>query len=316
MNDNTPIFMTGTTGIAGGWAVNELNQRGFSLRIMTRKPSLAIKHPLNTYVQGDLSQLEQLKQMSRANAGIVHYACASLGGKMSPQVDLDAMEILLNNWEEGPFTFISSLDVYGGAAFPTTLVDEQQALSGRFGPYAEGKIACEALLFEVAKHRGREDFTILRAPWIFAPSLASREHIQRRFLKAFEYEIILPGATPVEWEKCVDVWVDARDLAWLAAESVVKPLGGAGNVVGEHFNWTNFFSIVKTVGNLDLPIIHKPIEEVDAYIAELCGQTAKFSGQKVNDYYGFKPKYHQFETLQQAFHLPIQYDTHYYTLFG
>jgi nucleoside-diphosphate-sugar epimerase len=268
---------------------------------MTRKPSLAIQHPLNIYVQGDLSQLDQLKQMSCSNAGIVHYACASLGGKMPQQVDIDAMEILLNNWEEGAFTFISSLDVYGGASDSISLVNEQHALSGRFGSYAEGKIACEGLLFDAAKQRGREDFTILRAPWIFAPSLASREHIQRRFLKAFEKEIILPGTTQIEWEKYMDVWVDARDLAWLAAESVVKPLGGAGNVVGEHFNWTDFFSIVKTVANLDLPIVHKSIEEVDAYIAELCGQTAKFSGQKVNDYYGFKPKYHQFETLQHAF---------------
>jgi nucleoside-diphosphate-sugar epimerase len=194
----------------------------------------------------------------------------------------------------------SSLDVYGGPN-ATYSVDEQHVLSGKFGPYAQGKIACEALLLEAAKHRGREDFTILRAPWIFAPSLASRAHIQRRFLKAFDQKILLPGITQKEWKKYVDVWVDARDLAWLAAESIHHPLGGAGNVIGDHFNWTDFFSCVNTAGHLGFSIVHKPIEEVDPYIAELCGQTATFSGKKINEHYGFKPKYNLLETLQVAF---------------
>lgn len=300
MNHTKHLFITGTTGIAGGWAVKELNQRGMALRIMARQQLHLINPHLNTYVQGDLAQLEQLKRVSQCNLGIVHYACASLGGKASPQIDIDAMEILLNHWEKGPFTFISSLDVYGG---PSTdqLVDEQHALSGKFGPYAEGKIACEALLLEAAQRRGRKDFTILRAPWIFAPSLASRTHIQHRFLKAFSNAIILPGRTQAEKEKYVDVWVDARDLAWIVAESIHRPLGEAGNVIGAHFNWTDFFSCLNTSGHLNLPIVHQPIEEVDSYIAELCGQTARFSGEKINDYYGFKPKHNLSETLQTAF---------------
>src|SRR5262245_52835971 len=107
------IFITGSTGIAGGFAAEELNKRGFSLRLFVRNiPLKAVNNTWN-YVQGSLDQLVLLNQLSQNNSGIVHYACASLRGNTNPQVDIDAMNVLLNNWENGPFVFISSVDVYG-----------------------------------------------------------------------------------------------------------------------------------------------------------------------------------------------------------
>ncbi len=294
------IFLTGSTGIAGSIVIDELLKYGYSLRMMVRQFLGESQNNLLHYVQGDLIDLKNLKNISQLNAGIVHYACASLRGRADPEIDIEAMKILLSNWEQGPFTFISTLDVYGA---PSTidLIDESHELSGRMNAYAVGKTACEALIFESAKKRGRTDFTIFRAPWIFAPNSMSKKHIQERFLKCFKEEILLPGITPADWQKYIDFWVDARDLAWLVAKSLKNPLGGAGNVIGGSFNWHDFFSILKTTSAINLPIVHKSNEEIGAYAAELFGQTCIFSGEKVKNHFSFKPRYQLQETLREIF---------------
>jgi nucleoside-diphosphate-sugar epimerase len=300
VNIENEIFLTGGTGIAGSFAIPEFIQRNHHLRVVTRKLLNASKIPLLNYVQGDLAKIDDFEKISRTNAGIIHYACASLRNRADPEIDIEAMKILLKNWEKGPFTFISTIDVYG-APQNTDSIDETHILSGRMNSYASGKIACEELLIENAKLRGRNDFSILRAPWIFAPTIASKNHIQNRFLKDFVTEITLPGTTKEEWEKRIDFWVDARDLAWLVAEAFVNPLGGAGNVIGGQFNWHELFSILKTVANINIPIIHKKDNELNSYAIELFGQQCFYSGELVNKHFQFKPRYNLRETLQEAF---------------
>lgn len=209
MSSKKEIFFTGSTGIAGCLAVNELIQRGYSLKLMVRDIPPQNKNIFLDYVQGDLSQIDNLKKISQSNIGIIHYACASLRGRSEPEVDIEAMKILLKNWGEGPFTFISTLDVYG-IPKDVEMIDESLVLSGRMNSYAAGKIACEELLVQAAQKRGRNDYTIFRAPWIFAPNLRSKAHILDRFLKGFEKEILLPGITQAEWEKNIDFWIDAQ----------------------------------------------------------------------------------------------------------
>lgn len=300
MNKLNEIFITGSTGIAGGFVAEEINRRGFSLKLLARQiPSTSVGSALN-YVQGDLNQLTLLDQLSRDNRGIVHYACASLRGNADPQVDIDAMKILLNNWEHGPFIFISSVDVYGYQR-QNKIIDELCPLSGEMNPYSAGKIACETLLIQDAKRRGRNDFTIFRSPWIFAPNAKSKQHIINRFIKIFDNKIFLPGKTKEEYEKYVDCWIDARDLAWLVAESIKKPLGGAGNAIGGEFCWHDFFKNLLLIANLNIPIVHTSIEEADKYAAELFGQHNHFSGSKIAQYFRFKPTYQLNETLRAAF---------------
>lgn len=300
MHKLNPIFITGSTGIAGSFAAEELARRGFSLKLLVRKnvPNL-VSGALN-YVQGDLNQLILLDQLSRNNSGIVHYACASLHGNAEPQVDIDAMETLLNNWENGPFVFISSVDVYGFQA-KNKIIDESCPLSGEKNAYSAGKIACELLLINEAKRRGRHDYTIFRAPWIFAPTFLSRQHIINRFIKNFDNEILLPGKTKEEYENYVDCWISASDLAWLVAKSIENPLGGAGNAIGGKFCWHDFFIELLAISKLGLPIIQKSVDEVGEYISELFGQFNQFSGSKVSHYFQFKPRHQLNETIRGAF---------------
>jgi hypothetical protein len=78
MNQLSEIFMADSTSIADGFVVEELNRRGFSLKLLARDiPSKPINSTLN-YVAGDFNQLMLLDQLNRNNDGIIHYACASL----------------------------------------------------------------------------------------------------------------------------------------------------------------------------------------------------------------------------------------------
>ena len=81
------------------------------------------------------------------------------------------MKTLLDAWNEGPFVFISSVDVYG---YPEWVpVTEDHPLDATYSDYAGGKVHCEALLRQVAGERGRDDFCILRPPHIWGRTRAA-----------------------------------------------------------------------------------------------------------------------------------------------
>lgn len=302
MNQSSPIFMTGCSGIAGTFSAKELEERGYVLKKMVRSLQPTDSYQ---YVQGNLDDLNRLNEISRNNSGIIHYACASLRGRADPIIDIEAMKILLSNWEYGKFVFISSVDVYG---LPHTkeLIDENYPLSGRMNHYAAGKVACEALLLETAISRGRNDFTIFRPPWIFAPTLASRKHIQSRFLDIFKKDILLPGETEEEWNKFIDMWVDARDLAWLVAESIDNPLGGAGNVIGSQFSWHEFFTILNRLVDNKKTIVHEAMQKNANQFFEIVTSICAYSDEKIKNHYQFEPKYHLETTLAEAFNIFVK----------
>jgi nucleoside-diphosphate-sugar epimerase len=299
------ILITGGTGLAGSCAVSELSYRGIPLRVLARSvpPGAAVPGALipgARFCQGDLRPPAALQELAAENSGIVHYACASLREQADPQIDIDAMKALLRTWKHGPLVYISSIDVYGSPSIHQ--VPESHPLNGRMGPYAKGKIECERLIIEEARKRSRQDFTIFRAPWIFAPNRRSREHIVSRFLEPFgEGDIVLPGETEMEWEELVDTFVDARDLAWLVAEALKRPLGGAGNVVGATFTWHDFFEQLRRSAGTDRRIVHRARGEVPPFSAELFGQTCSYSGDRVTQHFGFQPRFTLADSLTAAF---------------
>ena len=97
------ILLTGSTGIAGNFAAQELFHRNYSMRLIVRNFLNVNKFPLTRYVQGDLAQIDHFEKISRSNSGIVHYACASLRSRADPEIDVKAMKVLLKNWGDGPF---------------------------------------------------------------------------------------------------------------------------------------------------------------------------------------------------------------------
>ena len=109
------ILVTGGTGLAGSFVVRELRSRNRQVRILARPQSFATAQQLGAEIApGDLNDVESVRRAASDVEGIVHVAC-TFG---PPEVDIAAMQVLLDTWDRGAFVFISSLDVYG---FPRRL---------------------------------------------------------------------------------------------------------------------------------------------------------------------------------------------------
>ena len=171
---------------------------------------------------------------ARGVDGIIHTACTF----SRPDVDIAGMVALLEAWGRGPFVFISSVSVYGRSRWlPTT---EDHPLDDASG-YGQGKIRCEALLADAARARQRSDWSVLRPPHIWGPDLRSIAHKASPVGELYGrsvagYPLVLPGATEVEWSTYGDDWVDARELAWAAAECLDRPVSASADA-RVSFHW-------------------------------------------------------------------------------
>ena len=90
-----------------------------------------------------------------------------------------------------------------------------------------------------------------------------------------------------------------RDLAWICAESLLKPAGGTLNVLAGHFVWHDFYAAIIQLTGSSSQIVHKPRAEFsDAAWQEKLGlaQSWRFDDSKLRRQLGFFPRY----TLQQT----------------
>src|SRR4051812_32786158 len=113
------ILVTGATGLAGRYIVEELVNRGSHVRVMVRSKLADGSWPPEVeQVLGSLDDGAALRDAMAGVMGIVHAACASIRDPQQVPIDVAAMEVLADAWDLGPFVFLSSLDVYG---FPQRL---------------------------------------------------------------------------------------------------------------------------------------------------------------------------------------------------
>jgi nucleoside-diphosphate-sugar epimerase len=249
------ILVTGATGLSGSYVVEELVRRGLPVRALVRDRSRALAKAMGVEIAvGDLADPESLTRASEGVAGIVHAACTLKDSK----VDIAAMQALLRAWQDGPFVFFSSLDVYGFSKAP--LISEDEALDASYNDYARGKVVSERLLEEAAKRAARGGVSILRAPHIWAPHPVARKRLLDWVTG--RDALVLPGADEAEWSQYRDAWVDARDLAWIVAECLTKPIGGPVNVLAEHFVWHDLLAEVIRCSGLAVRIAHKPLSAI------------------------------------------------------
>lgn len=291
------ILTTGGTGMAGSFIVRQIQQRGHAVRVLARPESAAVAEEMGADVAlGDLADTGSLRDAAQGVAGIVHVACTLSN---DPTVDIAAMETLLDAWDQGAFVFISSVDVYGHAQYVP--IDEDHPLDETYSGYGRGKIHCEALLREIAQARGRDDFSILRPPHIWGPHPRCRKRlVNDRVLEG--RPIVLPGATQDEWSQFGDAWVDARELAWAAAECLSRPLGGAANVVNSHFTWHDLYAELIRLAGSTSRIEHKALDAITADELPNKGFYAhlwRYSGQRLKQRLGFQSAYRWQDTLAE-----------------
>jgi nucleoside-diphosphate-sugar epimerase len=290
------ILVTGGTGMAGSFIVRELHARGHAVRVLARPDSADVARDLKAELAiGDLADAASLRQAAAGVQGIVHVACTF----SNAEIDVAAMKVLLDAWDAGPFIFISSLDVYG---YPkTTPITEDHPLDPAYTPYAGGKVKCEGLLAQAASEKGRTDYAMLRAPYIWGPHTRCRERLVDARLQEGR-PIVLPGANEAEWSQYRDAWVDTRELAWIVAECLARPLGGPGNVVNSHFTWHDMYSELIRLTGSKSKIVHKSLAQITAQEMshkQAYAQTWLFSGELVQQRLGFKPARRWQDTLAE-----------------
>ena len=90
--------------------------------------------------EGFLVDWVSLRHRTQGVAGVVYVACRFTDGVE----DIAAMQALLNGWQQGPFVFVNSLDVYGWAR--PAPISEEHPLSATYTNYGRGKVMCERLV--------------------------------------------------------------------------------------------------------------------------------------------------------------------------
>jgi nucleoside-diphosphate-sugar epimerase len=281
----------------GSFVVREVQNRGQEVRVLARASSLEIARGMGVEVfLGDLGDAESLRQVMVGVSGVIHVACTMR--QESVAIDISAMRALLQEWDQGAFVYISSVDVYG---YPdSTPVTEAYPLQPASG-YGRGKAACERLLLDAAALQGRKDCSILRPPHIWGPHPKALQWIaaDRVFLGL---PVVLPGVTEAEWSEYGDAWIDARELAWIAAECLERPLGEAANAINSHFTWHEFFGeLIHQTGSPSI-VEHRLLETIDGdELPEksFYAQTWRYSGEHLEKRLGFRHSRRWQDTLAE-----------------
>lgn len=287
------ILVTGATGMTGHFVVQELQKRNYPVRVLVREASVAKAPPGADIAIGDLADSASLQRACEGINGIIHTACTFADHR----VDIAAMQTLLDQWRDGPFIFISSLDVYGFAQFVP--ITEAHPLNEAYSEYAKGKIICERMLAEKAKASGRRDYGMLRAPYIWGPHPKAYAMVVKPELRAGK-PFVLPGADEAEWSQYQDVWIDVRDLAWVIAEAMERPPGEPLNVLAGHFIWHDLYTEVIRLTKSTSPLIQKALREMSAdeqKALQIYAQTWRFSNEQLLHQLNFQPRYRLAETL-------------------
>lgn len=283
------ILVTGGTGITGSFVIEELKARGVPVRALARPQSAEVVRKMGVQVVlGDLSDRESLLRAALGVTGIIHVACTF----QDSQVDIAAMEALLDAWDQGPFVFISSVDVYG---YPQKIPISEEH---RFAPpsdYGKGKVLCEKQLQIVAQAQGRHDWSILRPPHIWGPHPRCYGKIKRRHPEVWAGEaVVLAGATAEEAAQFGDDWIDARELAWASVECLTRPLAGAANAINNHFTWPEFFTeLIRLTGSSSQI-------EYGGTVPQFYSQKWRYTNERLNTHLNYEPSRTWQETLAEV----------------
>ncbi len=286
------ILVTGGTGTTGHFVIRELLSRGLDVRVLVRPSSVGNLDCFDVDIAlGDLADVDSLKRAADGVSGIIHTACTFTDSK----VDQAGLTALLDSWQDGPFVLISSVDVYGTPEYLP--LDENHPLNSTGTNYGRNKVQCEAILKNKIEQTGRTDWSIVRPPQIWGPHLSCAEKIVRHYQPIWAGQAI-DLAVPKEENAPTpgDGWIDARELAWIAAECLAKPLNKAVNVFNSHFTWRELYQeLIKLTGSVSV-IEPKPSSEVYSIYAHAW----QYNRDSLEEHLDFQPIYDWRETLAKV----------------
>ncbi|WP_405525903.1 condensation domain-containing protein [Streptomyces avidinii] len=232
------VLVTGATGGVGAFVVRELAARG--------RPVLALARPESAHliategvdvIEGDLSDLAGLRDAVAQADAVVHAACTFT----RHDVDLAAMETMVDAWRRGAFVFVSSVDAYGHPA--TDRVAEESPPHEPVSPYGRAKLDCEAMVLRAAGTEGRGGASAVRSPIVWGAHDRLREQLRwgaigtlyQSARQGRPIDLPRPGTGGHAWYGAA--WVHAAALARAVAECLDRPVHGVANACSGHVSW-------------------------------------------------------------------------------
>ncbi|PKV89684.1 condensation domain-containing protein [Streptomyces sp. TLI_146] len=232
------VLVTGATGGVGAFIVRELAARG--------RPVLALARPESAHliaaegvdvIAGDLTDLAGLRAAVGEADAVIHAACTFT----RPEVDLAAMEAMVDAWSRGPFVFVSSVDAYGHPDADRVL--EESPPCEPVSPYGRAKIDCEEMVLRAAGTGGRGGASAVRSPIVWGAHERLREQLRWGALgtlyqaarRGEPIELPRPGTGGHPWYGAA--WVHAAALARAVTECLDRPVHGVANAVSGHVSW-------------------------------------------------------------------------------
>ncbi|WP_327733095.1 condensation domain-containing protein [Streptomyces nojiriensis] len=232
------VLVTGATGGVGAFVVRELAAQG--------RPVLALARPESAHlvategvdvIEGDLSDPAGLRDAVAQADAVVHAACTFT----RHDVDLAAMEAMVDAWRRGPFVFVSSVDAYGHPG--TDRVAEESPPHEPVGPYGRAKLDCEAMVLRAAGTEGRGGASAVRSPLVWGAHDRLREQLRwgaigtlyQAARQGRPIDLPRPGTGGHGWYGAA--WVHAAALARAVAECLDRPVHGVANACSGHVSW-------------------------------------------------------------------------------
>ncbi|MGP8296700.1 condensation domain-containing protein [Streptomyces inhibens] len=245
------VLVTGATGGVGAFVLRELAAQG--------RPVLALARPESAHlvaaegvdvIEGDLADPDGLRKAVAGADAVVHAACTFT----RPEVDVAAMEAMLDAWSHGPFVFVSSVDAYGRP--DDGPVAEESVSREPLSPYGRAKLDCERLLLRAAGTGGRGGASAVRSPLVWGPHDRLRDQL-RWGATGLLYQaahdgrpltLPRPGTRGHAWYGAP--WVHAAALARAVVSCLDAPVHGVANAVSGHVTWRDLAAdLVELLGS-------------------------------------------------------------------
>ncbi len=167
------VLVTGATGFLGGALASRLAQDGVLVKALARRPERAgfiRQQPNITIVEGDITDVERMKEVMQ-NCSIVFHVAAALGGNLEKQrrVNVDGTRNIMLAAAEANVervVHVSSIAVYG-YHYAGDITEEFVQRPGRV-PYNLTKSQAEAVVRDVGAQYG-VPYGIIRPGMIYGP---------------------------------------------------------------------------------------------------------------------------------------------------
>ncbi|GGT89046.1 condensation domain-containing protein [Streptomyces violascens] len=268
------VLVTGGTGGVGAFVLRELAAQG--------RPVLALARPESAHlvggdgievIEGDLGDLDSLRAAVASADAVIHAACTFT----RPEVDVAAMEAMVDAWRGGPFVFVSSVDAYGQPV--SGQVAEESSSHAPLSAYGQAKLDCERLLLKAAGTQGRGGASAVRSPIVWGPHDRLRDQL-RWGATGLLYQaalagrpISLPAAGSGGHDWYGAAWVHAAALARAVTACLDAPVHGVANAVSGHVSWSDLTAELVTLLGSDSAVtfddeVHRDLDHRWHYRAD------------------------------------------------